>query len=90
MKSKVSRFNHSCCANAEHFWNEDLQAREVTAVKYMGRKFILVLVKGEVYHWQVRSIKAINEGDEVTLNYRSLLYSEINMSLTRINGSWGE
>ena len=25
----LCRFNHSCRANAEHFWNEDLQAREV-------------------------------------------------------------
>ena len=47
-------------------------------------------MQGEVCHSQVRSIKAIDEGDEVTLNYRFLLYSEINMSLIIINGSWGE
>ena len=89
MKSKVSRFNHSCCANAEHFWNEDLQAREVTALKKnMRRKYILV--EGEVYHLQVRSIKAIDEGEEVTLNYRSLSYSEIIISLTRKHNRCGE
>ena len=48
------------------------------------------MVEGEVYHLQVRSIKAIDEGEEVTLNYRSLSYSEINMSLTRKHNRCGE
>ena len=30
---KISRFNHSCFANAEHFWNEDLKTRDVRAIK---------------------------------------------------------
>ena len=30
---KISRFNHSCLANAEHFWNEDLKTRDVRAIK---------------------------------------------------------
>ena len=29
----ISRLNHSCLANAEHFWNEDTNTRDVRAIK---------------------------------------------------------
>ena len=28
-----SRFNHSCVSNAEQFWNEDVNARDVRAIR---------------------------------------------------------
>ena len=31
---EMSRFNHSCIPNAEYFWNEDTDARDVRAIKY--------------------------------------------------------
>ena len=43
---KMSRFNHSCSASAEYFWNWDLDTRDV------------------------RAIRDIMEGEEITLNYR--------------------
>ena len=30
---EVSRFNHSCVSNAEQFWNEDVNARDVRAIR---------------------------------------------------------
>ena len=32
---EMSRFNHSCVSNAEYFWNEDVNARDVRAIKYV-------------------------------------------------------
>jgi hypothetical protein len=32
---EMSRFNHSCVSNAEYFWNEDANARDVRAIKYV-------------------------------------------------------
>ena len=29
-----SRFNHSCVSNAEQFWNEDVNRRDVRAIRY--------------------------------------------------------
>ena len=31
---EMSRFNHSCVSNAEYFWNEDRNTRDVRAIKY--------------------------------------------------------
>ena len=32
---EMSRFNHSCVSNAEYFWNEDRNTRDVRAIKYV-------------------------------------------------------
>ena len=29
----MSRFNHACVSNAEYFWNEDVNARDITAIR---------------------------------------------------------
>jgi hypothetical protein len=29
----MSRFNHACVSNAEYFWNEDVKARDITAIR---------------------------------------------------------
>ena len=30
---RMSRFNHSCCPNAEYFWNPDTETRDVRVVR---------------------------------------------------------
>ena len=35
---RMSRFNHSCRANAEYFWNHDTGTRDVRAVRKIARK----------------------------------------------------
>jgi hypothetical protein len=30
---EMSRFNHACVSNAEYFWNEDVNARDITAIR---------------------------------------------------------
>ena len=32
---EMSRFNHSCASNGEYFWNEDLNTRDVRAIRYV-------------------------------------------------------
>ena len=41
---EMSRFNHSCVSNAEYFWNEDRNTRDVRAIKY-----VLVLICSNLY-----------------------------------------
>merc|ERR1719234_3024648 len=46
---KMSRFNHSCRSNAQYFWNEDTNTRDI------------------------RALRKIKEGEEITVNYISAL-----------------
>ena len=31
---EMSRFNHSCVSNAEYFWNEHINTRDIKAIRY--------------------------------------------------------
>ena len=56
------RLNHACRANAEYFWNKDTGTRFSV--------FFLIYTKSD--DRDVRSIRKIEVGEEIVLNYRGL------------------
>ena len=60
----ISRFNHSCLANAEHFWNDDLETRDVRAIKNIkeGEEIFLNYQASSSYLTRAERQKNIIEG----------------------------
>ena len=63
------RLNHACRANAEYFWNRDTATRSSIFHIFYKKNFSKCF---NLTDRDVRSIRKIEAGEEIVLNYRGL------------------
>ena len=61
---QTSRFNHSCCSNAETIWDEDDQLRNTRAVSKINAGEEITIN----YHWEGLSMKDLDTRQELLLS----------------------